>query len=188
MNDIEKKKEQARERVRRYRERHPDKVKESQKKYRERHPKTKEMVCQYRIKNLERMRERERRYYNQNIEKIKEYRSLPEVKERTRQSAQKYRMMNPEKVQETNRKSMEQQRERRRGSADVREKDKNRVKQWSKIDRLRCGDTYIKSVLSNQYGLKRLQIPPELIEAKRLLIQLKRGGYNDCFKKNGRGV
>jgi hypothetical protein len=123
-------------------------------------------ALRYREKNIDACKERDRAYYENNTTAISERRrdyrekNIDACKERERA----WREKNREKLKDTVRRTREKNRER------IRDRERDRTgKEVAELT-----NTYVKDVLRRHTGLRSSDIPPELIEAKRLEIKLKR--------------
>ena len=118
----------------------------------------------YYAANYEKVKERSKKYYENNSEKLKESskKYYENNSEKLKESSKKYRENNPEKVKEKAKKWKENNHE--------------KVKKYTNKISNEMGDSYIKNKLCTitKNSLHVGDLPNELIEVKRLQIQLFR--------------
>lgn len=146
----------------------------------------------YRLENKEKFAEYSRRYRMENLEKIKQRERMrlsehgPEIRAKKREwhlknsekisdRRKKYRETNKEKINDRARKYYAQNRcdinARRRSKY---AKNAQKIAEQRKQYRSGLPDAYIARELTKDSPLTRADIPPELLEAKRLQLKLKR--------------
>ncbi len=117
-----------------------------------------ENARRYREKNIEKVAEKNRRYREENREKLAEY-------------ALRYREENPEKMAEANRRYYEENREKlAEKNRRFREENREKLAEYARMQIGLITDSYVARVMK----IPTAEAPPDLIEAKRQQLKLKR--------------
>jgi hypothetical protein len=140
---------------------------------------TKQIVNSYRLANLETISQRKKESYRKNptayIERSRAaYWNDPD---KARQAAKEWRRKNPEKAAQLAKRSKQSVAGKNR-TAKYRAKHRQRLlEREAKRQRLyaeKLDDKYVASQICLRSNLKLKDVPPELIEAKRIQLQIKR--------------
>ena len=152
----------------------PEKYNEHAKRWRDKNrEKANENSKNWRLSNPEKMKQSKEKYRTENSEKVKEsYKIWADInREKLQEQRKEWYNKNKEYANNWRHKNCEKANEygknwRLRNPEKVNKKGKNRIEQLK--------DSYIRPILKKNSNLKTEDIPPDLIELKRIIIKTKR--------------
>jgi hypothetical protein len=137
----------------------------------------KEINAAYREKNPEKVRESCKRYKNGNPDKVREShkRYHKENRDKEMEYQRKWRQKNPDKVRQQSKRRYEKNPDKaREKSKKYREKNLEKCIEKNKRYRDELADLYVICQIKQGSGLTASEIPQELIELKRVQLQITR--------------